>query len=85
MSAFIQRSGRGSAGRAVYRHIPKNGAWRWYEEDTGKPFSTSVGEIRAIIDTREITEIQVVICTSKLPRFTLAESPFFQHMSLAVP
>ncbi|GEM_PF-1757078 len=55
MSAFIQGFGRGSAGRAVYRYMHKNGEWRWFE-GTGKPFRTSTGEIRAIIDTREITE-----------------------------
>jgi PAS domain S-box-containing protein len=55
MSAFIQGFGRGSAGRGVYRYMHKNGEWRWFE-GTGKPFRTSTGEIRAIIDTREITE-----------------------------
>lgn len=55
MSAFIQGFGRGAAGRAVYRYRHKNGEWRWFE-GTGKPFRTSTGEIRAIVDTREITE-----------------------------
>lgn len=55
MSAFIQGFRFGSAGRAVYRYRHKNGEWRWFE-GTGKPFRTSTGEIRAIVDTRDITE-----------------------------
>jgi len=55
MSAFIQGFGRGAAGRGVYRYMHKDGEWRWFEA-TGKPFRTSTGEIRAIIDTRDITE-----------------------------
>lgn len=55
MSAFIQGFGRGVAGRGVYRYMHKDGEWRWFEA-TGKPFRTSTGEIRAIVDTRDITE-----------------------------
>jgi PAS domain S-box-containing protein len=55
MSAFIQGFGRGAAGRGVYRYMHKDGEWRWFEA-TGKPFRTSTGEIRAIVDTRDITE-----------------------------
>jgi PAS domain S-box-containing protein len=55
MSAFIQGFGRGSARRVVYRYRHKNGEWRWFE-GTGKPFRTSTGEIRAIVDTRDINE-----------------------------
>jgi PAS domain S-box-containing protein len=55
MSAFIQGFGRGAAGRGVYRYMHKDGEWRWFEA-TGKPFRTRTGEIRAIVDTREITE-----------------------------
>ncbi len=55
MSAFVQGFSSGSAGRAVYRYRHKNGDWRWFEA-TGKPFRTSTGEIRAIVDTRDITE-----------------------------
>ena len=55
MSAFVQGFRSGSAGRAVYRYRHKNGEWRWFE-GTGKPFRTSTGEIRAIVDTRDITE-----------------------------
>jgi PAS domain S-box-containing protein len=55
MTAFIKGFGRGAAGRGVYRYMHKDGDWRWFEA-TGKPFRTRTGEIRAIIDTREITE-----------------------------
>ncbi len=55
MSAYIQGFRAGKAGKAVYRYRHKNGEWRWLEA-TGKPFRTSTGEIRAIVDTRDITE-----------------------------
>jgi len=55
MSAFIKGFGKGAAGRGVYRYMHRDGEWRWFEA-TGKPFRTSTGEIRAIVDTRDITE-----------------------------
>ncbi len=55
MSAYIQGFRAGKAGKAVYRYRHKNGEWRWLEA-TGKPFRTSSGEIRVIVDTRDITE-----------------------------
>lgn len=55
MAAFIEGFRTGATGRGVYRYRHKNGEWRWFE-GTGKPFRTPTGEIRAIVDTREITE-----------------------------
>ncbi len=55
MSAYIQGFRAGKAGKAIYRYRHKNGEWRWLEA-TGKPFRTPAGEIRAIVDTRDITE-----------------------------
>lgn len=55
LSEFIQSLNTESTARVVHRYRHKNGEWRWFES-TGKPFRTSTGEIRTIIDTREITE-----------------------------
>ncbi|MEQ9619413.1 MAG: PAS domain S-box protein [Deltaproteobacteria bacterium] len=55
LEKFIQGVGALSTGRAVFRYMHKDGSWRWFES-TGKPFMTAAGEIRAIIDSREITE-----------------------------
>lgn len=55
VASYLEGFRRGTAGRAVYRYKHKNGEWRWLEA-TGKPFRTSTGEIRAIVDTRDITE-----------------------------
>ncbi len=55
LSEFMNGMKNFSTSRAVYRYRHKNGEWRWFES-TGKPFRTSTGEIRGIVDTREITE-----------------------------
>jgi PAS domain S-box-containing protein len=52
---FIQVLRTNSTASVVYRYRHKNGEWQWFES-TGKPYRTSSGEIRAIVDTREITE-----------------------------
>lgn len=55
LSEFMKGVESFSTGRAVFRYRHKNGEWRWFES-TGKPFRTPAGEIRGIVDTREITE-----------------------------
>lgn len=55
LSEFIKGLKTESTTRVVHKYTHKNGEWRWFES-TGKPFRTASGEIRAIIDTREITE-----------------------------
>lgn len=55
LANFIQGVSNLSTGRASFRYMHKDGDWRWFES-TAKPFITASGEIRAIIDSREITE-----------------------------
>ena len=43
-----------SAANAVFRFKHKNGGWRWLES-AGKSFKTSNGELRWVIDSRDIT------------------------------
>ncbi|HEX3034302.1 MAG TPA: PAS domain S-box protein [Thermodesulfobacteriota bacterium] len=44
-----------SSGSAVYRYRHKNGGWHWVES-TGTAFTTANGEIRGVINSRDITE-----------------------------
>ena len=48
----MQSSG---AGRSIYRYQHKNGGYRWFES-TGRIFQTSLGEIRGVVVSRDITE-----------------------------
>ena len=43
------------SGQAVFRYRHKNGEWRWFES-TEKAFSTTTGEVRVVMVSRDITE-----------------------------
>lgn len=55
LSEFVLAAEDLATARSVYRCRHRNGGLRWFES-TGRPFRTSSGEIRIIIDCREITE-----------------------------
>jgi len=54
-SEFMRALMTNSAANAVFRFKHKNGGWRWLES-AGKFFKTSNGELRWVIDSRDITE-----------------------------
>ncbi len=54
-SEFMRALMSNSAAHAIFRFKHKNGEWRWLES-AGKSFKTSSGEVRWVIDSRDITE-----------------------------
>ncbi|MEE8126839.1 MAG: PAS domain S-box protein [Nitrospirales bacterium] len=42
-------------GRAIYRYLHKNGEYRWFES-TGRAFQTTLGEVRGVVVSRDITD-----------------------------
>ena len=43
------------AGRSIYRYQHQNGGYRWFES-TGRVFQTSLGDVRGVVVSRDITE-----------------------------
>ncbi|HBP87857.1 MAG TPA: hypothetical protein DD706_09195, partial [Nitrospiraceae bacterium] len=43
------------SGRSVYRYRHQNGEYRWFES-TGRAFQTALGELRAVVISRDITQ-----------------------------
>ena len=52
---FCQGMKTQSCGRSVYRYQHQNGEYRWFES-TGRAFQSALGEIRAVVISRDITE-----------------------------
>ena len=44
-----------AAGRSIYRYRHQNGEYRWFES-TGRVFQTSLGDVRKVVVSRDITE-----------------------------
>jgi PAS domain S-box-containing protein len=59
MTEFARAVKTFSSGHAVYRYRHKNGEWRWLES-TGSIFSTSKGEVRGVLASRDITEQKLI-------------------------
>jgi PAS domain S-box-containing protein len=55
ISEFMRALMSNSAANAVFRFKHKNGEWRWLES-AGKSFKTSNGQIRWVIDSRDVTD-----------------------------
>ncbi len=52
---FCQGMKTHGSGRSVYRYRHQNGEYRWFES-TGRAFQTALGELRAVVISRDITQ-----------------------------
>ena len=55
MKEFSRAMSERTSGEVTYRYKHKNGHWKWFEA-TGRAFVTASGELRGVINSRDISE-----------------------------